>query len=268
MASKFLQLLRRGITGASPEGSEQYDVVSVPPHSRLEFNSLGAGIAAPYWTNRTVFDLLPAAAAAAGSDGSLLTLGTGTEVIARAAKGGVNVKTQVTTPADNDNAMLIPVGSSSMFVPLTAVSQPRFKARVRLTQITELVFGAGLDQNITSPILAATGNEGASFYFDPASELVVASAVNWNLALKVGGVVTYVDSGVAVATGRDYELMIVYGVDLKAQYYIDGVLVGTAATANAAATLGAVVGVQINAASPAGQKDFDARFVTVERFPG
>lgn len=265
--SKYLQLLRRGDFGA-PEGSEQFDVVSVPPHSRLEFNSQGAGIAAPYWTARTVFDNLPAAAAAAGNDNLLLSLGTGTEVIARAAKGGTNVKTQASTPADNDNAMLIPVASSSMFVPLTAVTQPRFKARVRLSQITELVFGAGLDQNITSPILAATANEGASFYFDPASELAVANAANWNLALKVAGVVTYVDSGIQVLTGVDYELMIVYGADLKAQYFINGTKVGTAATANSQVTLGAVVGVQINAGSPAGQKDFDARFVTVERFVG
>jgi len=139
---QYLKLDRQGTNGA-PEGSDRSETLLTPPQSTVEINSLGKGRAPSLYRCRTVFELLPAAAVAAGKDAYLLTLGTGTEVLARAAKGGVNVKTQATTPADNDNHMLIPVASSMMIVPITAVSQPRFGTRVNLTQITELIFSAG-----------------------------------------------------------------------------------------------------------------------------
>lgn len=214
----------------------------------------------------TTFQNLPAAALAAGKDDLLITLGTGTEVIARSAtSGGVNVKTQVTSPADNDNALLIPVAANGMFAPLSAAAQPRFRCGVKLTQITELQFGAGLDENITSPIGSATAGDGAQFIFDPTNELTLGAAANWIAAMKVAGADTYVNTAIPVVAGRYYELEVVYGADRIPKFYIDGVLVATGAAAGTAnAQIGAVIGVQISG-TPSGQKDFDCVFVEVQR---
>jgi hypothetical protein len=243
---------------------------AVPLRGELRFGHDGAPRFASPWGFATSFPLLPAAAVAAGTEKNLIALGTGTEVIARSAKGGVNVKTQATTPADNDNALLIGIANTYSVLPITARSKIFFSTRVNLTQITELVFGAGLDENLTSPIGAATAGDGAQFYFDPENEvnhsLDSAAHDNFILATKVNGVDAYLDSGVRVIAGRDYELAIQIGEDLKANYYIDGKLVGTSvASLTSGDSVGAVIGVQINANPPAGQKDFDVRYVEVER---
>lgn len=225
------------------------------------------------WGFFTTFGLLPAAAVAAGTEKYLVSIGTGTEVIARAAKGGVNVKTQATTPADNDNAILTGIASTASQMPIRVASRIIFRTRVNLSQITQIVFGAGLDENLSSPIGLATAGDGAQFLFDPADEngLVAANpttlvAANFILAMKVNGTDTYKDSGIAVVAGRDYELEIRVGEDLKPNYYVDGVLVGTGASAlTDGDSIAAVIGIQINAASPSGQKDFDCRYVSMER---
>ena len=245
----------------------------VTANAALVFDGNGEPRTMSPWGFFTTFGLLPAAAVAAGTDKFLITLGTGAEVIARAAKGGINVKTQATTPADNDNSMLIGIANTASQMPIRTASRIRWSARVSLTQITELVFGAGLDENITSPIGTATAGDGAQFLFDPAGENTAlatalgASALNnFILSTKVDGVDAYLDSGVRVVAGRDYELAIAVGDDLKATYYIDGVAVGTSVAAlTSGDSLSTVVGVQINAASPAGQKDFDCRYVSMER---
>lgn len=254
------------------EGQENWRSFSTPALSRVLFDANANPRAVPINCIVDAFDLLPAAAVAAGADPVTISLGTGTEVIARAAKGGINVKTKSSTPADNDNAMIIPVTGAASIVPITAVSQPRFGARVNLSQITELVAGAGMDENITSPVGSATAGDGAQFYFDPAGEvttgLATATRANWILAQKVAGADTYIDSGIAVIAGKDYQLEIIWGADLKPSYYIDGVLVGTGVANTASAAVAPVVGLQINAGSPAGQKDMDIRMVSVERFIG
>lgn len=269
--SKFINFLRQGITGA-PEGSEKFEKVLTPPFCRIINDAKNNLRAQSLFAAVDVFNLLPAASATAGKDDLMFTVGTGTEVIARATKGGINVKTQASTPADNDNAILIPATSSNMYTALTAVSQPRFTTRVNLTQITELFFSAGFDENITSPDPAGTAGDGAKFYFDPAGEnstgLAAGTRANWILSHKIAGADTFIDSGIPVQIARDYELEIQYGVDLKPTYYIDGVNVGTGAAGTTTAVIGAVIGVQINAGSPAGQKDFDVRYVMVERFIG
>ncbi len=227
----------------------------------------------PATSGFTAFSLVPALTSlAAGKDPLLVTIGTGTEIPALTPRGGVNIKTQATSPADNDNALLIGVAASPSFVtwdatPATARA-PRFRTRVRLSQITELVFGAGLDQNITSPIGSATAGDGVQFLFDPANELatgIATYATNWIIARKINGVDTYVDSGVAVLANVDYELDIRLSSDLKPSFYINGALVHTALTAQTDdVAVGVVIGVQINAASPAGQKDFDCRYVQLD----
>jgi len=262
---KNVSLLLKGSSG---------DVDRIHEPVALQHGSLGfdgasnARVLSP-WGFFTTFPLLPAAAVAAGTEKMLITLGTGTEVIARAAKGGVNVKTQATTPADNDNALLIAIATTDSVVPVSAKSKIRFATRVNLTQITFVQFGAGLDVNLTSPLGVATANDGAQFLFDPTDELglVAANAMvaaNFVCAMKVAGVDTYKNSGVKVVAGVDYELAIEIGVDLIPRYYINGVLVATGASAlTDGVSLGVVIGNQIS--GTAAQKDFDCRYVSLER---
>lgn len=248
-------------------------LVPVNGAGRLFFGGMGNPSFIPVSSGFTALDMLPATAATAGRDGLILTLGTGTEAIARSVTGGINLKTQASTPADNDNALLVPLSSTNaMCVPITAVSRPRFRTVVKLSQITELVFGAGLDENVTSPIGSVTAGDGAQFLFDPAREdtnVTAAMAPNWVAHMKVAGVDTYINTGVPVLANAYYSLTIMWGADKIPLYYINGVLVATGGTANTGvANVDAVIGVQINAASPAGQKDFDCLFVAVERFNG
>lgn len=265
---KLVQLIKG--FGTSKDRQHESEIVQ---HGVAVFDGDGNPRVASPWGFLDTFNLLPAAAVAAGTSKFLITLGTGTEVIARAATGGVNVKTQATTPADNDNAFLLGIATTASSIPISAKSRIRWAARVSLTQITEIVFGAGLDENLTSPVGTATAGEGAQFLFDPAGEntalttaLGAAALANFILSTKVNGVDTYVDSGVAVQAGRDYELAIEIGADLIANYYIDGVSVGAGVTAlTDGDTVSTVVGVQINAASPAGQKDINVRYVAMER---
>lgn len=254
------------------EGQENWQTFNTPAYSRVMFDRAGNPRCAPFHSVLDVFDLLPAAAAAAGADAYMLSLGTGAEVIARSSKGGINVKTKASTPADNDNAMIIPVANCANIVPITAKSRPRFSTRISLTAITEIVASAGMDENITSPIPSGTAGDGAAFYFDPAGEnstgLDSDTLPNWILTQKVAGADTYIDSGVPVEAGRDYHLEIVWGEDLKPSYYIDGALVGTGVANTASASVSPLVGLQLNASSPSGQRDMDVRFVMVERFIG
>lgn len=250
-------------------GANHFETVGFPAYTRgLVTDVLGKFRAVPYWTALDVFNLLPAASATAGKDDLLISLGTSTEVIARSAKGGVNVKTQASSPADNDNAMLIPVSGSAQIVPITAVSRIRFSTRVVLTQITKLVFGAGLDENFTSPIPNATAGDGCAFYFDPDAEVdtgLTDATANWILTEKVNGTDTFLDSGVPVQAGKGYDLAIEIGEDLKPVYFIDGVQVGIGASAlTSGDSVGPVIGVQANG-TPDAQSDFDVRYVMVER---
>lgn len=262
---KQLVLLRKGTS----EGGDNQQTINTPPLSILIADARGNYRSAPMHGAVTTFPLLPAAAVAAGTERLMVAIGTGTEVIARSTKGGVNVKTQASTPADNDNALLAAVATTAFVAPISAVSQIRFGAQVSLTQITQLVFGAGMDENLTSPVGSATAGDGAQFLFDPTDEFSTGGEVaNWILATKVNGTDAYIDSGVPVVAGQVYDLVIQIGADLKANYYLDGVLVGTSASAlTSGDSMGAVIGVQC-AGTPDTQKDFDIRYVSVERFPG
>lgn len=254
-------------------GQDKKFSVNAPPLSRLVIAGDGTPRYVPFGSGFTAFEYLPATAVAVSKDQMTISLGTGTEVIARSAKGGVNVKTQATTPADNDNVMIIGVASTPSFVTISStagsVVAPRFRCRVNLSQISELQFGAGLDQNITSPIGNATAGDGAQFLFDPGSESatgISTYATNWILAQKVGGADTYIDSGIAALAGVDYNLEIRWSAALLPSYYINGVLVGTGVANTTATAVGINIGVQINAASPAGQKDFDLRSIQLDPY--
>lgn len=277
--STAAQIVRKGTLGA-PEGSEKWQVFSTPALSRLVISGSGEVRCQPFHTALDVFNLIPAASAAAGKDDLLLTLGTGTEVVARASKGGVNIKSQATTPAQNDNVMLIPVTGSTMIVPITAASMPRFSCRINLTQISQIIASAGLNETQTSPDPTAAAGDGACFLFAPdpggsgtalttPTGLASSTQPNWILHQKVAGADTFIDSGWPVVAGQDYELAIVWDASLTPTYYINGNQVGIGAAANTSgSTPGVVVGESIASASPAGQIDMDVRFVAVERFIG
>lgn len=262
-------------TSPAPASDQQFDT---PPNSR----SIGVGVngnlyALPIWTYMEAFDFLPAAAAAAGSALLLKTVGTGTEVIARSLKGGTNIKTQATTPATNDNVMLTAIASSGQIVPVTAISMPKFKAIINLTQIssgaTSYMFAsAGMHQTTSVIVPNTAANDEVLFLYDPTgaySTLAAATRTNWILCQNIAGTVTYVDSGVVVEAGKDYHLAITFNNLRVPTFYINGTAFSTGfSAATSAVVLIPCVGEQILAASPVGQIDMDVRVVTVERFAG
>ena len=269
---KTVELHRGGGVSGEPSqpGGAALEQVYVGNHSRLFFGGNQKARCTPIWTALTVFSLLPTTTPTAGKDDMLITLGTGTEVVARATKGGINLKTQASTPADNDNALLKPANTDcAMQCVIRAASKIRFSTRVNLTALLTEVVSAGLDENVTTPIPDATAGDGAAICFDPGEEmgdsLTTAQHANWILTEKVDGTDTYIDSGVPVLAGIDYELEIQIGEDLKPKYYINGELVGTGASAlTSGDTVSALVGLQVNG-TPAGQIDMDIRYVAVER---
>jgi hypothetical protein len=265
--------------GGAPEGADHYEFCSVPGQGTLIFDSNGVARVVPINTCTDVFNLLPGTAAAAGKDDMLLSLGTATEVVARATKGGINLKTQSSTPAQNDNVMVIPVASSTMLVPIATATQARVTARVNLTQATGLIFSMGFDENLTSPDKTATAGDGIDICFDPGNAmstttgLPAASLPNFILHQKIAGVDVFSDSGIAVNAGQEYDLAVWWDVGRIPHFAINGVEIawaGAAAlTANTGTSpVGVVIGEQISTATPAGQYDMDLRFVRVERFIG
>jgi len=253
--------------GQGQQDDRKYLLPSNGPGT-ISFKADGTPNFRPISAGFTAFDVLPSTTAAAGANQLLVSLGTSTEVIARSATGGVNVKSQASTPADDDNAMLIPVAGNAMFAPITAVARPRFRTLVKLTQINQLQFGAGLDENITTPIGSATTGDGAQFIFDPENELTLGAATKWIAAQKIAGADTYVNTGVTVVAGKYYELEIALGADKIPLYYINGALVATGAAAlTGTSPIGAVIGLQCSG-TPDTQKDFDCVYVAVERFIG
>lgn len=288
-----MKFLMDGGAVAPPDSGSFWRTVTAPGHSRLVLDGNSNPVLESLWTCRTVFELLAAAAAAAGSDPYLLSLGTGTEVIARAAKGGINAKTQASTPASGNDVCLVPVANSSMIVPLTAVSQPRFLTRVNLTQISDgtsdgtlvtsaLMFSAGFNETLTHVDPTQDAGDGAAFLYAPspgvggtpvalttATGLAASTLGNWIAHQKVAGADTFIDTGVAVVAGVDYDLSIMYGADLIPLYYINGTLVATGtAVGTTGHSIGVVIGEKICNTTPAGQLDFDCRFVKVARFIG
>lgn len=213
----------------------------------------------------TSFNRLPAAAVATTADLDMITLGTGTEVITRSTLGGINIQTQASTPADNDNAMVIPAATGTgMYRVTSATSQIMFFSRLRMASIANLTVSAGVDENQTAVYPDGTAGEGAIFVFDPTSAITMSGitsaqhAANWIAHYKIGGVDSYINTGIAVVAATDYKLAITIGTDLKPRYFINGTGVGTGAALTTAKTVGAKVGVQTETAA---QKDIDVRFV-------
>ncbi len=162
MALKTVTLVREDALG-----SDYAQTVSLRPNGRLFINGRGDLVCLPPGAF-TQFELLPAASALATGDPHLIRIGTGTEVIARAAKGGVNLKSQSTTPADGDNVQLFPAATTTA---MNALSQkaPRFQTQVAFNTITAVFASAGIDENAASNDVdpSGTAGDGAAFLFAP-----------------------------------------------------------------------------------------------------
>lgn len=198
--------------------------------------------------------------------------GTGTEVVALSDDGGVNYKTQATTPADQDNVLITPVATATqMYAKLTASARWRLAMQVSINTIVTVMASLGFDENITAVDPTGTAGEGARFLFDPTKAvttgLTTAQHLNWILAHKVNGADTFTATDVPVAAGQDFELVIEIGADLKAKFYIDGVLVGTGPALTSGDTVAAFFGIKA-VGTPDGQQDMDIRYVGLSRAIG
>lgn len=266
--------------------NDQLDRVTAKPSSVLEFDAIGGGRTRSLGAAITNFALLPAASVAAGTDALFLATGTGTEVVARADKGGVNLKSQATTPADGDEVLLTPVTTTGVYCKVGAGKNPTFRARLALNTDTRSFYSTGLTELITDTDPSGTAGEGALFCFDPTGEFVniangaaANGSTNWYLWVKVNGVDYHCDTGVSVTAGKDYELEVTLGDDYKPTFTIDGVDVtggddewvavadGSAAD-NQALTNGDTVapflGLELTA-SPLEQKHVDVRYIGLDR---
>jgi hypothetical protein len=261
--------LRRA--GATKLDSDKLESVEVKGPSTLAFDFLGNAYNRPLITGETFFDLLPKASIDAGSDRYFAVTGTGTEVIARAAKGGVNLKSQASTPADGDNVFIAAVDDSCFELLINANTLGRFNARVALNTITAVFASFGLNENVTDVDPTGTAGEGAMFVFDPTGEFVTIAngfetdgSDNWVLAHKVNGVDTFTDTGVLVVEDQDYELEVAIGADLIPVFKINGIEVGTGPALTSGDSVRTFLGAELTA-TPGAQKDFDVRYVRLSR---
>lgn len=199
--------------------------------------------------------------------------GTGTEVIARSTTGGINFKTQASTPADGDNVYFAPVTNSGLRAPMTAASGITFSTQVAIgsTALATMFASFGLNENPTDVDPTGTAGDGAMFVYDPTAEFITgattAQKLCWALAHKVNGADTFTFTTIPVIAGVDYALEIKIGDDLIADYYINDVLAGSSPALTSGDSVSAFVGAELTA-TPAGQADFDCRFIQVGRQVG
>lgn len=266
MLETSLQYRRKG-----PTGNDFLETLAVRPNSRNIFGADGAAINVKLGSAFTDFKFLTTQTTAAfGYDDMFIVVGTGTEVIARSITGvGQNTQSQASTPADGDNILLTPAANVAMshVISATIGATLRMVVRPGATALATMFLSVGLNENVTDADPTGTAGEGAQFLFDPTQEvstgLTAAQHANWILAHKVNGADTFTATSIPVVA-KDYDLKIVLGLDLKAVYYIDGVAVGTGPALTAGDTVKVFLGAELTA-TPAGQADFDTRFVLLER---
>ena len=246
-------------------GADYASAVNTPDHSSIVVGSGGVLRSFSHMASRTNFAELPAAAVAAATDKLLITVGTGTEVIARSttAKGrGVNIKTQVTTPADADNVLLLPPTGGGFINAVDDLTLIRFSTKLSLAQITLMLASAGLSELLTDPNPTETAGEGALFLADPeetvTTGLTAAQHANWILAYKVAGVDTFAATTIPLVVDRPYDLDVQLNEDLTASMYINGVLVGTSPALTDGDAINPFIALETNTGA---QRDADVRFV-------
>lgn len=246
-------------------GADYLSSLSTPDHSVAVCGSRGIYRPFTFMASRTNFAELPAAAVAAATDKLLITLGTGTEVIARSttAKGrGVNIKTQATTPAANDNVLLVPTTAGGFINTIDDLTLLRFSTRISLAAITTVTASVGLSELLTDPDPTGTAGEGALFLADPGitvtTGLAAAAHAFWILAYKVNGADTFASTTVPLVADRAYDLAIQLNAAFTASMYINGLLVGTSPALTDNDPINPFIALETNAAS---QRDADVRFV-------
>ena len=141
----------------------------------------------------------------------------------------------------------------------------------------------GMDQN-TENLPPNTGAiDSVKFLYDPFltfpgiltggtyNNIPESSNQNWILCQNVNGTVRYIDSGVTVVAGVDYDLYITWDVNLIPHFFVGGTEVGAGnfIANTASALLGPTIGEKILASSGTiTQIDMDVAYVSVERFRG
>lgn len=253
-------------------GRDHYKQTPIRPFSRLRFGGDRQPGAVPIieaFTNFNRLTAVSASVAAATTDIELEHVGTGTEVVARSTKGGINYKSQATTPADGDNIIVTPAETGTgMYGRISAGSGLRFETAVSINTITALFASFGLNENLTDVDPTGTAGEGAMFVFDPTGEftstLTAAERANWALAHKVDGADAFTATDIPVVAGKVYNLVIELQTDLTCDFYIDGELVGTGPALTSGDTVGVLLGLELTA-TPAGQKDIDVGYVSMAR---
>lgn len=181
-----------------------------------------------------VFDKLPAlnAVVAITNNLNFEVLGTNatTALPAFNARGGM---TLTTAGADNDQMIVLPHLDAEQTAWTTFIPNhlPEWECVVELPSIASVNVWAGL--KLTNTNTVATDADQAYFVFDPGADHAATASANWQVIHSVNGtdVETTLGSRWAVAANTRYRLGIKVPADLKARFYIDGVLVHTAATA-------------------------------------
>lgn len=236
-------LQRQNLVG---EGRSQENI-NVNPLSKYEIDSIGNSLLVSKLCSFDYFELLPAAAVAAGSDKLVTLLGSNTPVVAQSATGGALYTTGATSGNESGIAAVAATGFSA---PLTASNDLHFRARLNLPSLTTCLMAIGLGSLVTDIDPTAIAGDGVFFLADPTNADVAvtaatgAQALNWIVVYKVGGVKTVSFTNVPIVAAQDFEFHIVFGTDLKPLCYINEVLVATGPACTLNATLKVVGGVE------------------------
>jgi hypothetical protein len=253
-------------------GRDHYKQTPIRSYSHLRFGGDRQPGSVPIieaFTNFNRLTAVSASVAAATTDIELEHIGTGTEVVSRSTKGGINYKSQATTPADGDNVLVTPAETSTgMYGRISAGSGLRFETAVSINTIATVFASFGLNENLTDADPTGTAGEGALFLFDPTQEVTTgltnAQHDCWILAHKVNGADTFTATTVKVNAGQIYNLVIELQTDLTCKFYIDGTYVGVGPALTSGDTVGVFLGLELTAA-PDGQQDIDVGYVSMAR---
>jgi hypothetical protein len=255
--------LRR--TGRRGEGDAFRDKITLQPYSEITVDGLGMGKGRRFIGALENFELLPAAAVAAATAKLVLSSGTDTEVVARAASGGVRLSTDATTIATND-VMVAGIVNTGHAVLINANTKAHFHTAVSLPQITTCIVAAGLNEEPDSVLPADCSGDAAFFLFDPTEAittgLTTAQHANWILVQVIAGTATFTATSIQVNVDQQYDLRIEYDKDRKPTFIIDGETQSTLSAQTDAQTLRSHVGIEATSTT---QLSIDVGFIDVSR---
>lgn len=223
----------------------------------------------PRISSFTNFELLPASSVAAGSDKLMfVNTGSGAATIGRATKGGASIACAALA---NNAAVLTAVASTAFRPVVTATSRVIMLARMSVPTLTNVVVQAGLGQapSATDPGAANSGTDSAEFFFDPAnalsSGLETAVLGNWIARYRnASGTVSYINTGVPVVAGTDYNLMIQYNEGLQPVFWVNNEIRGVG-TVGGGVTSGTTLITQLGVKTSSGARSFECRYIKIGR---